>query len=291
MRLSSAHYAQSNGCVKRLLRGNISRGGSMDTDGVARALIQYLNTPLGNVDASPAQLLTGRQLRDAIPVESYRYLISEQWGKMLREQERAMSRSAANASLSHNQSAHDPTPLEPGQRQPSRPTYFSVERRLREYDSLNARAVNRGRPHGEQVLDAEEDILDAIADDPSTSTRRLGARFDNVYTRFLQDDLPILLEDVPLKTRRQMWFMQDGSSAHFARGTRDIINFMYPDKWIGRGGPIAWPPRSPDLTPLDFYLWGHLKSRVYATQINICQELWKLVQEACREIRNTPGIF
>ncbi|KAK3888639.1 hypothetical protein Pcinc_007364 [Petrolisthes cinctipes] len=59
----------------------------------------------------------------------------------------------------------------PNRRQPSRPTYLSVERRLREYGSLNARAVNRGRPHGEQVLDAEEDILDAIADDPSTSTR------------------------------------------------------------------------------------------------------------------------
>ncbi|KAK3894978.1 hypothetical protein Pcinc_001271 [Petrolisthes cinctipes] len=171
----------------------------------------------------------------------------------------------------------------PNRRQPSRPTYLSVERRLREYGSLNTRAVNRGRPHGEQVLDAEEDILDAIADDPSTSTRRLGARFRvshasrltaNVYTRFLQDDLPILLEDVPFRTRRQMWFMQDGAPAHFARDTRDFINVMYPDKWIGRVGPIAWPPRSPDITPLDFYLWGHLKSRVYATQINTRQELW-----------------
>ncbi|KAK4322811.1 hypothetical protein Pmani_006476 [Petrolisthes manimaculis] len=54
----------------------------------------------------------------------------------------------------------------------------------------------------------------------------------NVYTRFLQDDLPIQLEDVSLRTRRQMWFMQDGSSAHFARGrpTRDFLNGMYPDK-------------------------------------------------------------
>ncbi|KAK4321743.1 hypothetical protein Pmani_007481 [Petrolisthes manimaculis] len=113
----------------------------------------------------------------------------------------------------------------------------------------------------------------------------------NVYTKFLQEDLPILLEDVPLRTRRQMWFMQDGSSAHFARGTRDFLNVMYPDNWIGCGGRIAWPPRSPDLTPLDFYLWGHLNSRVYATQINTRQELWQRVQEACSEIRNTPRIF
>ncbi|KAK3881581.1 hypothetical protein Pcinc_013963 [Petrolisthes cinctipes] len=136
----------------------------------------------------------------------------------------------------------------PNRRQPSRPTYLSVERRLREYGSLNARAINRGRPHGEQVLDAEEDILDAIADDPSTSTRRVGARF-------------------------RVSHASDGAPVHFARDTRDFINVMYPDKWIGRGGPIAWPPKSPDLTPLDFYLWGHLKSRVYATQINTRQEL------------------
>ena len=24
-----------------------------------------------------------------------------------------------------------------------------------------------------------------------------------------------------------------------------------------------WPPRSPDLNPCDFYLWGHLKSMAY----------------------------
>ena len=35
------------------------------------------------------------------------------------------------------------------------------------------------------------------------------------------------------------------------------------DRWIGRGGTINWPPRSPDLTPLDFCLWGLMKSEVY----------------------------
>ncbi|GBL73687.1 hypothetical protein AVEN_230681-1 [Araneus ventricosus] len=37
----------------------------------------------------------------------------------------------------------------------------------------------------------------------------------------------------------------------------------YPGRWIGRGGPVLWPPRSPDLTSLDFFLWGHLKELVY----------------------------
>ena len=32
---------------------------------------------------------------------------------------------------------------------------------------------------------------------------------------------------------------------------------------IDRGGPISWPARSPDQTPLDYFLWGHVKSLVY----------------------------
>ena len=32
----------------------------------------------------------------------------------------------------------------------------------------------------------------------------------------------------------------------------------------GRGGPLEWPARSPDLTPMDFWLWGYLKEKVCA---------------------------
>jgi hypothetical protein len=44
-------------------------------------------------------------------------------------------------------------------------------------------------------------------------------------------------------------------------------------KWIGRGGPIAWPPRWPDLTPLNFFLWGYVKNIVYQVKINDLQHL------------------
>lgn len=102
--------------AKRLLRGNTTRGGSLDTDSIARAILQYLNTPLHGLDASPAQLLTGRQLRDAIPVESSRYFINEQWGRTLRDRERAMIDTSVNSSIRHDQHAHSLTPLRPGQR-------------------------------------------------------------------------------------------------------------------------------------------------------------------------------
>ncbi|EFN85682.1 hypothetical protein EAI_02991, partial [Harpegnathos saltator] len=31
-------------------------------------------------------------------------------------------------------------------------------------------------------------------------------------------------------------------------------------------GPIEWPPRSPDMNPLDFFFWGYLKDCIYKTK-------------------------
>ncbi|KZC14388.1 hypothetical protein WN55_07009 [Dufourea novaeangliae] len=60
-----------------------------------------------------------------------------------------------------------------------------------------------------------------------------------------------------------MWLQHDGCPAHYARRVRDALNELYPNQWIGRGALLSWPPRSPDLTPLDFFLWGALKNAVY----------------------------
>ncbi|KAE8745037.1 hypothetical protein FOCC_FOCC008349 [Frankliniella occidentalis] len=76
------------------------------------------------------------------------------------------------------------------------------------------------------------------------------------YLQFLQDELEYLLDDVPLAQRRDHWFQQDGAPPHFGINVRNHLDQRYPQHWIGRAGPVAWPPRSPDLTPLDFFLWG-----------------------------------
>jgi hypothetical protein len=81
----------------------------------------------------------------------------------------------------------------------------------------------------------------------------------NHYRDFLLHDLPKLLEDVPPTVRAWVWYMHDGTPAHFGHAVRDVLNNTYYDRWIGRGGPTACPPCSPDLSPLDVYLWGHIK--------------------------------
>lgn len=113
----------------------------------------------------------------------------------------------------------------------------------------------------------------------------------NSYLNFIQNELPNLLQDIDLARREGMWFMHDGAPAHFALNVRHFLNDNYQNRWIGRGGPQPWPPRSPDLNPLDFFLWGHLKSLVYTTPVENVDNLRNRIIEACDTIRNTPGIF
>ena len=61
--------------------------------------------------------------------------------------------------------------------------------------------------------------------------------------------------------------MQDGAPPHFGLGVRQWYDETFPDHWIGRRGSVEWAPRSPDLNPLDFSVWGYLKAKVYGTKI------------------------
>lgn len=100
------------------------------------------------------------------------------------------------------------------------------------------------------------------------------------YLQFLQNELPILLEDVPLQVRLQMLYQHDGAGPHFALAVRAHLDQAYPDRWIGRGGPIHWPARCPDLTPLDYFLWGHIKEIVYRNPVRDREECRRRINEA-----------
>jgi len=63
-----------------------------------------------------------------------------------------------------------------------------------------------------------------------------GCLTEEAYLRFLQEELPRLLEDVPLNKRR-MYFQHDGIPHHSSREVRNVLNYHFPGRWIGRGGP------------------------------------------------------
>lgn len=99
------------------------------------------------------------------------------------------------------------------------------------------------------------------------------------YLEFLQNDLPGLVEDV-FDEDRPIVFQQDGCPAHWTIRVREHLHNAFPYSWIGRDGPIPWPPRSPDLTPLDFYVWGRAKELVYATEVADREELVQRINAA-----------
>ncbi|GFU33279.1 putative LOC100569746 [Trichonephila clavipes] len=64
---------------------------------------------------------------------------------------------------------------------------------------------------------------------------------------------------------QELRFLQDGgATCHPARATIDLLKVTFGDRLILRFGPVNWPPRSCDLTPLDYFLWGYVKALVYA---------------------------
>lgn len=61
-------------------------------------------------------------------------------------------------------------------------------------------------------------------------------------------------------------YMQDGAPPHFALSVRDYLcNTFSESRVISRGCLRPWPPRSPDLSPLDYWFWGTLKARIFHT--------------------------
>ena len=75
---------------------------------------------------------------------------------------------------------------------------------------------------------------------------------------------------------------------HLKRRTIDLLKGKFDERVISRNVPVEWPPRSFDLTPLDFFLWGHIKSLVYAnkpaTLDNIQREIANVAVKMCARV-------
>lgn len=109
------------------------------------------------------------------------------------------------------------------------------------------------------------------------------------YLRMLQDEIFPEISQVAGNNIENVMFQQDGAPPHYYRPVSDFLNGHFPGRWIGRRGPVEWPARSPDLTPLDFFLWGYLKSKVYRTRPETIEELEQRITEVCRNI--TPETY
>ncbi|GFW62286.1 transposable element Tc3 transposase [Trichonephila clavipes] len=84
---------------------------------------------------------------------------------------------------------------------------------------------------------------------------------------------------------QELWFQQDGAACHAARATIDLLKDTFDDRLISRFGLVNWPPRSCDLTPLDYFLWGYVKSLVYADKPQTLDHLEDNIRRVIADIR------
>ena len=96
-----------------------------------------------------------------------------------------------------------------------------------------------------------------------------GERYLNLLRNVLED----FLDDVNIADRQQMFFQQDGAPPHNTGNVADLLNELFHHRWLATRGPLLWPPRSPDITPLNFFFWGFLKNEVYKKEYEDVNQL------------------
>ncbi|GFU64437.1 DUF4817 domain-containing protein [Trichonephila clavipes] len=83
---------------------------------------------------------------------------------------------------------------------------------------------------------------------------------------------------------QELWFQQGGATCHTARATIDLLKDTLGDRLISRFGPVNWPPRSCDLTPLDYFLWSYVKSLVYKDKPQTLDHLEENIRRVIADI-------
>lgn len=102
-----------------------------------------------------------------------------------------------------------------------------------------------------------------------------------VYRELIQQFVALLEFD-----ERDSWFQQDSATCHTSNETMDMLREFFGDRLITKN---LWPPRSPDLSIPDFYLWGYLKNKVYADNPHTIDELKTAITRTVQEV--TPEIL
>ena len=84
---------------------------------------------------------------------------------------------------------------------------------------------------------------------------------------------------------RYLWWCHDGAPAHRLLAVQERLRELFNDRVIAINNPVEWPPRSPDLTICDFFLWGALRDKVYKIAPRNVQQLTQRIKS---EITSFP---
>lgn len=109
--------------------------------------------------------------------------------------------------------------------------------------------------------------------------------------RYRQEILEPFFNQLDDQELQEGYFQQDGSPVHCTQENLGFIQEFFGDRLISRNMPTPFPPRSCDLTPLDFCIWSCLKNSIYKTEIQDLNELAVRITEKCNELNNLPNML
>uniref|UniRef100_A0AAF5DJG2 Transposable element Tc3 transposase n=1 Tax=Strongyloides stercoralis TaxID=6248 RepID=A0AAF5DJG2_STRER len=82
----------------------------------------------------------------------------------------------------------------------------------------------------------------------------------------------------------EVWYQQNGAPLHIAHKTITFLKAIFGKRIISKNGNINWAARSPDLSPLDFFLWGYLKDKVYRNKPETIEDLKENIETEIADI-------
>lgn len=104
---------------------------------------------------------------------------------------------------------------------------------------------------------------------------------DTVNAERYRAMLQVFIDQLHEDELQEGFFQHDNATAHTAAATVTFIQQYFDDRMIGRN---LWPPRSPDLTPLDYFLFGYLKNVVHRNRLHTLEELRAAIEDAVSSI-------
>ena len=105
-----------------------------------------------------------------------------------------------------------------------------------------------------------------------------GANYLNLLQEYAMPRMQVMFRN------EEWYFQQDGAPPHYHHNVRAYLDCHLPNRWVGQRGSIKYPPRSPDLTPMDLFMWGHVKHKVYTTKPATIIELRAAIERECTDI-------
>ena len=97
------------------------------------------------------------------------------------------------------------------------------------------------------------------------------------------------LESLYPSLMTKFWFQQDGANSHTSNMSREWLKKNFGKRVISLKTDLEWAPHSPDLSPPDFFPWGYLRDRVYASKPTTISELKSNIKVKIRAIPRSQG--